>query len=255
MTISIMSLQDSSQSVNSDDPIYDAPWRHLDRCSCGCFVSPKTGICNNKRCQHHSQRVADPKPWPPPGIIFTTRPELIGTPVITDPEPEAIQDDQQPEIDWARIEALEPRIRAATINVAQITGGDADDLFANARLAIIERALEESRFLSQADAYIVNFGVWRARDRHRHENLCPTEPIEDIPLLTTFDPDTSLMIAALPKPQRELVQLFFTCGEDRLIRGGRINVKRLAQELGISWRQANNRLRSLRQSLAWQGMS
>lgn len=220
-------------------PTYDALWPHLDHCSCNAFVSPKTGICNNKPCEHHGRQVIDPRSWPPPA----------------EPEPEIAQQ-TRPEIDWGRIETLDGRIDAAAVHYHHRTGEDVDELAASIKFAIIERASQEPEFLAETntDAYIVNLGVWRAIDRLRHENLRPIQSIdvENSPPLTahTVDPDVSIMLAALPEDQRNLVDLLLNRGG--LVRGGRVNVKGLARELGVSWRQAHNRLRSLKESLGWQ---
>ena len=57
-------------------------WQYLDRCgTCGAWVSPSTGVCNNPRCSMRGQQVAQPRGWPPQGVRFTTNAALVGAPV------------------------------------------------------------------------------------------------------------------------------------------------------------------------------
>lgn len=159
-------------------------------------------------------------------------------------------------IDWARLEALEERLRAAACHVARragAAGSDVDDVFANARLAIIDRAAEDPDFLAQTDAYVVNYGIWRAQDQLRRDSrLLPILDAEDGPLMAAspgIDPDLRLVLADLPEEQRWLARAILG-GDSELLQGGRVNVLAVARKKGISWRQANNQLRSLRAALA-----
>ena len=62
--------------------VWAMTWEHLDRCgTCGAWVSPRTGVCNNPRCGKRGQQVAQPRGWPPQGVRFTTQSALTGAPV------------------------------------------------------------------------------------------------------------------------------------------------------------------------------
>jgi len=64
---------------------------------------------------------------------------------------------------------LADRIRGAAYNVAREYGADPDDVESEIVLAILEQYAEDSEFLDQTDAYIVNLGAWRARDVLKRE--------------------------------------------------------------------------------------
>ena len=67
--------------------VWAMTWEHLDRCgTCGAWVSPRTGVCNNPKCGKRGQQVAQPRGWPPQGVRFTTNAALAGAPV-TAPAP------------------------------------------------------------------------------------------------------------------------------------------------------------------------
>lgn len=55
-------------------------------------------------------------------------------------------------------------IRGAAHNVAFRNGADPDDVEQDMCLAILERFAEEPEFLDQKNAYIVNYGAWKASD-------------------------------------------------------------------------------------------
>ena len=49
---------------------------------CGAFVSPSTGVCNNRaRCGQYGNRVREPMGWPPENVRFTMDKEKWGQPV------------------------------------------------------------------------------------------------------------------------------------------------------------------------------
>jgi len=64
-------------------------------------------------------------------------------------------------------ESLQDRIRGAAFNVAREYGADAEDVASMITLAILEKHVEDPAFLEQSDAYCVNLGAWRARDKLR----------------------------------------------------------------------------------------
>jgi len=71
--------------------------------------------------------------------------------------------------DLSNDSALADRIRGAAYNVAREYGADPDDVESEIVLAILEQYADDPEFLEQADAYIVNFGAWRARDVLKRE--------------------------------------------------------------------------------------
>jgi DNA-directed RNA polymerase specialized sigma24 family protein len=80
------------------------------------------------------------------------------------------------------LEGLEDRIKGAACNVAQSWGADADDVEQEMVLAILERYEEEPEFLQQTDAYVVNYGAWKARDVLKHEACQFNREVEDSPV-------------------------------------------------------------------------
>jgi MoxR-like ATPase len=49
---------------------------------CGAFVSPTTGVCNNRtRCPKYGNKVTETMEWPPKGVRFTTDKSKFGKPV------------------------------------------------------------------------------------------------------------------------------------------------------------------------------
>ena len=77
---------------------------------------------------------------------------------------------------------LMARIRGAAHNIAFQYHADPDDVEQDIVLAILERYAGEPGFLQQTDAYIVNFGAWRARDMLGRQTRQHNREIEDEPL-------------------------------------------------------------------------
>jgi len=78
--------------------------------------------------------------------------------------------------------SLMARINGAAYNVAYRYNADPEDVKQDIVLAILERYAGEPEFLRQTDAYIVNFGAWRARDTLGRQMRQHNREIEDEPL-------------------------------------------------------------------------
>jgi DNA-directed RNA polymerase specialized sigma24 family protein len=64
---------------------------------------------------------------------------------------------------------LTPRIKGAAYNVATQYSVDPEDVEQEIILAILEEYTKDPTFLDQTDAYIVNKGVWAARNVLKHQ--------------------------------------------------------------------------------------
>lgn len=69
----------------------------------------------------------------------------------------------------AKLEALQPRLERAAIGISNRSAHTipADDIVQEANLAIIERAMTDPTFMDQTPSYIMQHGLWKARDQYR----------------------------------------------------------------------------------------
>jgi len=98
--------------------------------------------------------------------------------MIQPPSPSPSHEPQQNPLS----DPLMARIHGAAHNVAFQYHADPDDVKQGIVLAILERYAGEPEFLQQSNAYIVNFGAWRARDTLGRQMRQHNREIEDEPL-------------------------------------------------------------------------
>jgi len=93
-----------------------------------------------------------------------------------------------------RLHELQPRIAEAAriAHYRWMTDCDIDDIIQEANDAIITKATTDPDFLNQTDSYIVNMGIWRARDAARRERR-HTNRTCDPPPPTDGDADDDLL--------------------------------------------------------------
>ncbi len=72
------SLKAVGVPASNTQAVWTMTWQHLDRCQCGAWVSPSSGVCKNARCSMLGKKVAQPRGWPPQGVRFTTQKSLVG---------------------------------------------------------------------------------------------------------------------------------------------------------------------------------
>lgn len=101
---------------------------------------------------------------------------------------------QSPE---TRLTELEEKIAGTAFKIARkynrgFRNVEADDLASEMVLAILERAAEQPDFLAQTDAYIVNYGAWKARDWAKRQTTFNARELQDDPVSDDLDGATLL---------------------------------------------------------------
>ena len=152
------------------------------------------------------------------------------------------------------LESLLPRIKGAAHNIARQHNADPDDVEQEIVLAILERYAQEPTFLDQTPAYIVNHGVWRARDVLRRQATMHTN--RELPTSELFDTDEGAEGDKAPTfaedPWQEValsLAIEEALGElseenQRIARGlaAGYSAREIGPAIGLHWRTVYNRM-------------
>lgn len=148
-----------------------------------------------------------------------------------------------------RLQELKHRITGASYNVAYRFSGDQEDVEQDMILAILARYADEPSFLNQTDAYIVNYGAWKATDALRR-NLRLTN------LDTDYEDETGWMSEDLQDDPWDFIDFQGEVGavvdslphQDQMICHGLaagFKPRDMAADVGLSYRKIYNRINEL----------
>ncbi len=110
----------------SGQKIHNMVWQYLDRCTCGAWISPRSGVCRNPRCGQKNTVVGVTRPWPPGDVSWVQRKQDVGfevghpaVPHPVPPSPAKPKNRQKP----APAKAVLPSAgKAAAINITAAEG-------------------------------------------------------------------------------------------------------------------------------------